>query len=249
MLKKTIVALLCCAANSSFAAPLIDLKLAVGVWDSSPSGDIGESVTDVDTLDLDSDQATFFSIAFEHPVPILPNFRLKQTEVEYDGDTVLSETFTLDEQTFTAEADLLTNIDLSHTDVTLYWGLPEFFLDVDFGITGRFFDGEASARSTDADIEETVDLDVTVPMLFADARLDLPLTGLYVGAEFNGLSVGDNSIIDYNARVGYSTDIIPFLADLDFELGYRNFTIELDEDDIQTDVTFDGPYAQLMIAF
>merc|ERR1711916_226705 len=61
MLKKTIVALLCCAANSSFAAPLIDLKLAVGVWDSSPSGDIGESVTDVDTLDLDSDQATFFS--------------------------------------------------------------------------------------------------------------------------------------------------------------------------------------------
>ena len=249
MLKKTILAALCCAASSSYALPLIDLKIAAGVWDSSPSGDLGESVTSVNTLDLDDDQATFISIAFEHPIPVLPNLRLKQTDVEYEGDTVLTETFTLDEQTFSAEADLLTDIDLSHTDITLYWGLPEFYLDVDFGITGRIFDGEATAVSEDADISETVDLDAVIPLLFADVRLDLPLTGVYLGAEFNGLAVGDNSIIDYNARVGYSTDIIPFLADLDFEIGYRSFTIELDEDDIETDITFDGPYAQIMLAF
>ncbi|WP_317931360.1 TIGR04219 family outer membrane beta-barrel protein [Halioxenophilus sp. WMMB6] len=249
MLKKILATTLLCSAGSAMAAPVIDLKLAAGIWDTSASGDLGESVTDVDILNLDDDQATFYSVALEHPIPVIPNIRIKQTKLEYEGDAFLTENFTLDQQTFTVGADLLTDIDLSHTDYTLYWGLPEFYLDVDFGLTVRAFSGDATAVSNTLGMTETVDLDVAVPMLFADVRLDLPFTGLYLGAEVNGLSVGDSSMVDYNARIGYSTDIIPFLADLDFEVGYRSFSIELDESDIQSDITMDGPYAQIMIAF
>lgn len=249
MLKHALAVSLCCATSSAFAAPLIDLKLAAGVWDTSLSGELGETATDVETLGIEDENGTFYMVAFEHPIPVIPNVRVKQTNLELDGNAVLEETFTLDDQTFTVGTDVLTDIDLSHTDFTLYWGLPEFYLDVDFGLTARVFSGEASVVAPEAEIEETVDLDVTIPLLFADVRLDLPFTGLYLGAEVNGLSVGDNSIIDYNARIGYSTDVIPFLADLDFEIGYRNFSVELDEDDIQADIELDGPYVQIMLAF
>lgn len=251
MYRKLLCCTLVCSSSSAFAAPLIDLKLAAGVWQATPTGELGVTATDIEDLALEEENANFFSIAFEHPVPILPNIRLKQTSLEYDGETVLTETFTLDDVTFSVDADTVTDVDLSHTDLTLYWGLPELVIDVDFGLTVRSFSGEASVVADSAGITqtETVDLDVTLPMLFADVRLDLPLTGLYVGAEGNALSVGDSSIIDYNARIGYSTDVVPFLADLEFELGYRSFEVELDEDDIQADITIDGPYAQIMLVF
>ncbi|BFM05359.1 TIGR04219 family outer membrane beta-barrel protein [Halioxenophilus aromaticivorans] len=249
MTKKLLLAALMMGSSSAFAAPLIDLKIAAGVWQATPSGPLGETSTDVEDLALEEENSTFFSIAFEHPVPVLPNIKLKRTELDYEGDTVLSETFTLDDATFTVNTDVLTDVDLSHTDVTLYWGLPELIIDVDLGLNIRSFSGEASVVSEQANQSETVDLDVTLPMLFADVRIDLPLTGFYVGAEGNALSVGDSSLIDYNARIGYSTDVIPFLADLDFEIGFRSFELELDEDDIQADITIDGPYAQIMLVF
>ncbi len=236
-------------ASLATAAPVIDLKIAAGVWQATPTGELGETATDIDQLGLDEENATFFSVALEHPVPVLPNIRLKQTGLEFEGDTVLTETFTLDDVTFDVDLDAKTDIDLSHTDVTLYWGLPELIVDVDFGLNFRSFSGEATVVSETAARTETVDLDVTLPMLFGDVRIVLPLTGFYIGAEINALAVGDSSILDYNARIGYSTDVIPFLADLDFELGFRSFEIELDEDDIQADITVDGPYAQIMLVF
>lgn len=237
------------STSNVFAAPIIDLKIGAGVWQATPTGELGQTATDIENLDLQEENSTFFSIAFEHPVPVLPNIRLKQTSLEFDGDTILTETFVLDDVTFEVDLDAQTDIDLSHTDLTLYWGLPELIVDIDFGLNIRSFSGDASVVSESAGRTESVDLDVTLPMLFGDVRIDLPLTGFYVGAEVNALSVGDSSLLDYNARIGYSTDVIPFLADLDFELGFRSFEIELDEDDIQADITIDGPYAQIMLVF
>lgn len=251
MYRRLLLSALLCGTSSAFAAPLIDLKIGAGLWQATPSGELGVTQTDIEDLNLEEESSTFFFVAFEHPIPVLPNIRLKQTELEFEGTSTLNEVFTLDDVTFSVDAETVTDVDLSHTDVTLYWGLPELIVDVDFGLTVRSFSGEASvvAESVGGTQTETVDLDVAIPMLFADIRVDLPLTGFYVGAEGNALSVGDSSIVDYNARIGYSTDIVPFLADLDFEIGYRSFEIELDEDDIQADITIDGPYAQLMLVF
>ena len=252
MHKTLLTALICCTSTSAFAAPIIDLKLGAGIWAATPSGDLGVTDTDVEeVLGLEEENATFVFAAFEHPIPVLPNVRLKLMDLQYDADTVLTETFTLEDQTFSVDADVLTDVDLSHTDITLYYGLPEFFLDVDFGLTVRSFDGEASVVSETAEITEQIDLDGSIPMAFADIRLDLPGTGLYFGAEANFLAVSDSSLTDYNVRVGYSTDVIPFLADLDVEVGYKSFALELDEEDfdVGADIEIDGPYVQVMLAF
>ena len=251
-MKKTILATaLSCACPLIFtsaanAVPLIDVKFATGTWSVSANGDVGSTDTSIEELGLDDDNAIFYSIAFEHPVPVIPNVRLKRTNLTLDGTGTLEEDFILDGEVFSAESAITSNIDLSHTDLTLYYGLPEFFLDVDFGLTLRQYQGEFSA-TTELE-QEVVDIDAIIPMVFADVRFDLPLTGLYLGAEANVLSVGDSSLSDYNARIGYSTDVIPFLADLDIEVGYREMSLTA-EDDFDADVKIDGAYAQIMLAF
>lgn len=252
MYKKLLTAALCCASSSAFAAPVIDLKLGAGIWQATPSGDLGATSTEVeDVLGLEEENGTFVFVAFEHPIPVLPNVKVKAMDLDYSSTALLTEEFILEDENFAADTQVLTDVDLSHTDITLYYGLPEFYLDVDFGLTARVFDGEASVASDTSTLAEQIELDGTIPMIYADVRLDLPLTGLYLGAEANFLSISDSSLTDYNVRIGYSTDVIPFLADLDFEMGYKSFALELDEEDfdVGADIEIDGPYAQIMLAF
>lgn len=232
------------------AVPLIDVELGASSWNASYSGEIGATNTNVDSLGFEDDTANSLYLTLELPVPLIPNIRLKTTNLEAVGTSTLALPFQFNNVPFAPNDTITTDIDLSHTDVTLYYGLPEFYLDVDFGLTLRVFDGDATAASAiNAALRESVDLGFVIPMIFADVRLDLPFTGLYAGVEGNILSIGDNSLTDFNARIGYSTDIVPFLADLDIEAGFRSIDLELDSEDLDTDITIDGPYVGITLAF
>lgn len=232
------------------ALPLVNLDVGAGVWTPEYSGDLGSSDTTVDALNFSEDNANIYYATLEFPVPVIPAIRLKHTDLSTSGSGQVD--FTLDEINFSGTSDVNVDLDLTHTDYTLYWGLPKFYLDVDFGATIRQFDGEAIANGQNVDGEprtENVDIDVIIPMLFADVRLDLPLTGLYLGVDGNFVSVGDNSLSDFTAKVGYNTDALPILFDLEFEAGYRSMELTVDESDIQADVTIEGPYLGMQIAF
>ena len=231
----------------SYAVPLVDLELGASSWNASYSGEIGASSTSVDALGFDDDTANSFYVTLELPIPLIPNIRLKTTDLEAVGSNTLTTAFQFNNQGFAVGDVVNTDIDLSHTDITLFYGLPEFYLDVDFGLTLRVFDGDASAAT--AALQEAVDLSFVIPMAYADVRLDLPFTGLYLGVEGNVLSIGDNSLTDFSARLGYSTDVIPFIADLDFELGFRSMDLKLEDEDLNTDLTIDGPYLGVTLAF
>src|SRR5690606_13207457 len=87
------------------------------------------------------------------------------------------------------------NINLSHTDATLYWGLPIPlpYLDIDFGLTARMFDGDATVDGGGQN--EAVDLDMTLPMVYGSVKLGSPF-GLYAAADVNWVGVGDNKMTD-----------------------------------------------------
>lgn len=231
----------------TYAVPLIDLEIGASSWNASYSGNIGASNANVDELGFDDDTANSLYVTLELPLPIIPNIRLKTTDLEAVGSNTLTSDFTFANETFDTSDVINTDIDLSHTDITLFYGLPEFYLDVDFGLTFRVFDGDASAAV--GALEDTVDLSFVVPMAYANVRLDLPLTGLYLGVEGNFLSIADNTLSDFTAKIGYSTDIIPFIADLDFEAGFRSIDLELEDEDLNTDLTIDGPYLGVTLAF
>lgn len=250
---RKLLALTALAAISpaSFAVPLIDLEIGAGSWHQSTSGSIGSSNTNAGDIGIDDQNGNVFYATFEWPLPLLPNVKIKHTGLEVEGNSTLSSGFTFINETFTAGSPVAAKLDLSHTDLTLYYGLPEFYLDVDLGATLRFFDGEASATGTvgGAPSSESTNLSFVVPMAFADVRLNLPFTGLYAGVEGNLLSIGDNTLRDFTAKIGYTFDVIPFLADLELEGGFRSLDLELDADDVKADVTIDGPYFAVQVSF
>lgn len=255
---KKLIAITALSSLSSLsqALPLLDLDIGAGVWMPEYSGDLGQTSTSVDDLNFEEDNSNVFYAILEFPLPILPNIKVKHTDLSTTG---LSDPidFRLDAIDFTASSNVATDLDLSHTDLTLYYGLPEFFLDVDFGVTVRNFDGNASAtgevivNGVSETQTDSASIDAWIPMLFTDIRLDLPFTGLYGRVEGNILSIDGNSLTDITASIGYNTDALPILFDLEFEAGYRSMDLVLDSSDIDlnADVSIAGPYLGMQITF
>ena len=83
-------------------------------------------------------------------------------------------------------------------------------------------------------------------MLYGKVRADLPFTGLWVAAEGQGMSYDGNSLMEFNAHVGYESEF-----GLGIEAGYRSVQLELDQfEDVQAaEIDITGPYAALNFHF
>ena len=185
-------------------------------------------------------------------MPLIPNIKLKYTQLELDGKTILTDTFEFDGQDFTvnSEANLMT--DFSHMDYTLYYELfDNDLVSVDFGLTVKHFDGDATVSGivSGKKTTESIDFSAPVPLGYLRGEVGLPLTGLSVFAEGNLLAIDDSKIQDY--QVGIAWEFVDTLAvDMAIRAGYRSFIIELaDVDDISTDLDISGPFAGLQVHF
>ncbi len=228
-----------------------DLLFTVGgnasLWKAAPSGQIDDDVKlDSDGLNLKSTNGMQISLFFEHPVPVLPNLKIRRTNVKTEGNGLYSGTFL--QQTYNEKLD--STLDLSHTDFTLYWGLPlpVPMLDINFGLTARNFDGKASAKGQTTNIEVNENIKGTLPMLYAGVKVTTPVD-LYAKAEVNYIGFKKNSLVDYEATLGY-TFPIP-VVDLGVELGYRALQMKTDKDTVKvaTDAKLSGAYFGISAAF
>ena len=82
-------------------------------------------------------------------------------------------------------------------------------------------------------------------MIYAKAQFDLPLTGFSVGLEGNAINYEDNRLTDYSAKLQYMFDSA---LDIGLEVGYREMSLEVDED-VTADIQLKGPYAALLFHF
>ena len=251
-MKKT--ALAACILAMAPVAAQADLLFTVGakasVWDAEPTGqmDDGVSVED-DGLNLGSENGQQLTVFFEHPLPFIPNLKLKQTSLELDGNGNIDAQF----GDVTFNDDVTSNIDLSHNDLTLYWGvpLPLPFVDINFGLTARQFDGTAEVTSnTLLGPSESVDLDFVLPLAYGELKVNTPF-GIYAAADINYLGMGDNKLSDMSAVIGY--DLPVPVVDIGLEAGYRSMTLQTDKDDtdIAADVDVKGMFfgASLSLGF
>ena len=248
---------LAAALSMAFLAPaahadtLLGLYVGVDGWQSDNSGSFSDSGN---MQDFNFEDETFISYyaALEHPIPLVPNIKLKYTELELNGSTLLNETFEFGGTSFTTNTTATTVSDLSHIDYILYYEIfDNDLLSIDLGVNAKQFDGDivvtgtANGKAT----TETVDFSGFVPLVYGRAEVGLPLTGLSVFFEGSLLAIDDSKVQDYQAGIAWA--LLDNLAvDLDIKAGYRKMTLELDDiDNLYTDIDASGPFAGVQIHF
>lgn len=238
------------AALTLATAPVVQADTLLGVyagfgsWESSFEGSAGKPSINLSDLGAKDQKNSFYYVALEHPIPLIPNIRLAHTELSSEQQSLITQGFTLNGTSFIAGENISSEINLTHTDATLYYELLDNWVSLDVGLTARQFDGYISAAS--ATKNKKVDIDKPLPMLYGKAQFDLPFSGLSVGIEGNYVSYQDFKVTDYSAKVSYLFDSV---LDIGAEAGYRNFSFTADDSKVKADLELKGPYMALIAHF
>lgn len=233
------------AAPAVQADTLLGLYAGVGSWQSDYSGNVGEPSIDLQELGFKKQDNTYFYIALEHPIPLLPNIRLDKVDISSSQAATINKTFEIDGTTFIANDKVSSDFDLSHIDATLYYEILDNWVNLDLGLTARKFDGYVYASSVLSG-NKRVAIDQTLPLLYVKAQFDLPFTGLSAGGDAKYVSFDGDKISDYSLKLSYMFDSA---LDIGVEAGYRKMSLTVDDSDLQAKVDLDGPYAAFIAHF
>lgn len=235
-------------AAQAAGAPLIDFRAQVGYWGAEPTGTVASGDDDFrvqDDLNLDRNGSGFVMGEIEHPIPVLPNIRLRHRALDDQADGTVTTSRTFGSVTFSSNQRVHSSYDLEMTDATFYYSPLNNWISIDLGLTARHLDMQVELEDRSSNRREEAGGSVWLPMGHLAARFDLPLTGVYAGGEVNAVSAGDSSMEDVRVTLGWQTT-----SNLGVEIGYQRMAFETDEvDDLRADVEFEGPYAAATVRF
>ncbi len=254
-MKKTLLAASCAAliCGSAQADTVLGLYIGGQVWSNEASGSFGEGVNNQSVFEFDDENQGSFYVAFEHPIPLIPNIKIASTTLDTVGGTQLTTDFAFNTpigNPFKAGSTLDTTLDASFVDYTLYYEVfDNDLLTFDFGLTARDLDASIDVFEPDTQLQSGLDASGIIPMAYVSTIIGLPFTGFNVFAEANFISYDDQTI--YDAQVGVSYAILDNIAvDFDLTLGYRTMKMELNDlDDFYSDLTYDGFFAGAIVHF
>lgn len=247
-MKKILLAtMLSAMATSVSAAPLIDVYGGINSWRSKASGYVGthsEGNVDLkDDLGFGSDNTVMMYLGIEHVVPFVPNARLRHVTLKDSAKGEINQTVKVDGETFTGGTDVRSKYDVDMTDLTLYYSPWKTLVQIDAGLTLRHVDAKFDIEGGGQ--KARLSASHPVPMGHLAISGDLPLTGLYAGAEINHISYSSNRFEDMSFKLGWRS---PFL--LGIEAGYSQFSLKLDDvSDVDSSIDWKGPYVALSLDF
>ena len=222
--------------SSAASADFLGIYAGGGSWNHDPSGDFsGNTGTAIDIAgDLNSSAKSegYAWLAFEHPVPLIPNIRLEKTALTQTGNLSVSG------KDFNGVASGASSITLDSTDAILYYRLLDNWVNFDLGLNLRKIDGNFTVGSSDVKFSQSI------PMLYVAAQFDLPFSGFSVGADVNVVSYQGSTYNDVRLRALYEMGVIGF------EVGTRTTTLTLDNvDNINADLKFSGLMLGMFLHF
>ena len=207
----------------------------VQYWGYDVKGDVRSPVVDNNTVDIDFDNNSDVNIfiALEHPVPFLPNIKLQHNNIQSNGLIPVQDAAFLN-----GEAVLVNGlINLSHTDLTLYYELLDNWVNLDLGLSAKYYDGYMRFKYETA-INDELDFDHLIPMVYAKAQFDLPLTGFSTAVTVQALSFDSNKVTDIDLALKYQSKL-----GLGIDLGYRIMDVDLKNiNSFKSDLQVDGFY-------
>jgi outer membrane protein len=236
------------------SAHAIGLEVAVGGWSQDPSGTIGyKPVSTTDVLDLEKDarydkETRFFGRA-KIDVPVFPNIYLMATPMEFEGTGTKAIPFVFGGQPFSAGVDFYSKVTLNHYDVALYYGIPFLstvtggMLNAEAGLDLRIVDFSAEVRQDSLGLSESKSLTIPIPMIYLGAQVR-PVDFLSVEAEARGMALSGNHFYDFIGRIKAKPFGPAFIA-----LGYRHEDVKIDEEGVEAELEFSGPFLEAGIEF
>ena len=210
---------------------------------SNTFSNYSSSIDLVDDLDSDSSAQSSMVLILEHPIAALPNIRYQGYNLDStETDNGIS-SINLSGSTLNAAGGGNSAFDLDHEDIVLYYKLLDSKVDLDLGVDLKRFEGQISQTGSSFAVDETI------PLLYLSARIDLPVTGLYLGANINAnvvdLGISDSSAQDSTLMLGYQSD-----NGLGIEGGIKYFSLELnDAGNYDTEFEYDALYLNGYINF
>ncbi len=220
-------------------ADVIGVKGDLSYWNYNGKANMAAQTSAPDQ-DLDRKGSAQLSLAFEHPIPLLPNAKIRhvnlktQTENEVFGQPIY-------------------DLDIAHTDFILYYEILDNIVDADVGFGATTLNGDVTTLLADPTSSlykmGKVDINKTVPVIYGSAGVKLPFTGLSAKAELLYSNFNDTKITDAQAELQYNF-IDNLLVDVGLKAGYRILNIKLDDYE-KNDLKFDfkGPYLGIDIHF
>jgi len=249
-------------AGLSFAVPLINGEISVGVMNHSPSGYIqypsgtGDTVDLKDTFGLDSAVKPFARAKIE--IPIVPNLYLQYMPMEFDGTGRYSTTLTFGDIEFQANVDLDTYIKVDHYDLGLYYNLPFVgtatagLLDPEVGINVRVldFEGRVTGREAFTGQVRTESASATIPVPMGYVSLGVNLQVVSLIGELRGITYSGNHYYDFTAEVRAKPVSVPALASFFVGAGYRYEELKLEDvGDVSAKIKISSLFANVGLSF
>jgi len=247
--KKILVgAILASSFTTLLSADTLGVEAGYAIWSPKLTGNIKK---DGDSIDLENDLGygstkinSFVWGYLDHPVPVLPNIKIQYTSYSDSASGMLKKTFTYAGKSFSANTYATSEITLNQLDVIPYWRILDNWVNFDIGLNIKNIDGNLKIDTITPPRHVDEDFKVTVPMLYAKARFDMPFTGLSVESDISYISYSGNKLTDFKAGVVYQYKVIGAT------LGYRKENLTLDDiDDTYGDINIAGVYAGVFLHF
>lgn len=252
-MKKTVLATafaMSLAAPTAMADTLLGLYAGAQGWNTSTSGGFSEDSTGAATFDFDTQTNSSFYVAFEHPIPLVPNVKVNYTTLNSDGNTTLQGSFTWDGDVYTEDSTLYTESEIDTADIILYYEIfDNDLVSFDVGLNAKYIDGMLYVEDKESGEFGDSNFKGVIPMLYSRVQVGLPLTGLGAYAEGSYLAFNDHTVSDFQIALTYAV-LDNIAIDMNLQLGYRDVTVDIEDlDNVYADLGYDGVFAGVEVHF
>ncbi len=202
--------------------PLSVFNPSISNWESEITANLnktGPIFHTYDELNITEDNSITFALTLENRYSWMPNLKVQRTKFDIHLSTRLNSNITFNGNYFSSGDQLESRINFKHTGYNLYYEILNNDISFDLGITVMKFGGKIQMQS--AQLSSVVKLREFVPSGYAKLRYEIPLTSIYMGTEGSMLSMGNNSVTDYIAHIGYENE-----TGLVLEVGYHHFSAD-----------------------
>jgi outer membrane protein len=203
------------------------------------------SIDLVDDLDVENPEQASMVLILEHPIAVLPNIRYQSYTMDSSSNRSTNSDSSFNQGSTAFGSDSNGSYNLASNDLVLYYQLLNNWMDLNMGVDLKRLDGQVSQTGPG----NSIDVDETIPLLHLSARVDLPINGLYVGADINSnfvnLGISESGAQDSTIMLGFENG-----TGLGIAGGIKSFSLELDNStDSSTDLGYDGLFVNGYLNF